>query len=265
METGNIRTELIDPPKEPMRFENDMEKIDELAQSIRRIGLINPITVNPKGHRYEIIAGNRRYWACRKIGMKTILCRIWVHESNIPKAVQITENIQRVSTTPLEEAQAIQKLLEENEYTQKQVANMLGKSEAWISQRLEIQNWEPQLYEAVKNHIVPYSLAREIHTVKNESLKNELIEKALYENLTIECVKAYVKAQETVDASNTADQKEDVSNQKTILEKAIEATRKGKCECCGRTPGIVALSYIAICQECIRIMLEGANNHTNQL
>jgi len=257
MEVGTILIEKIDPPKNPMRFANDMEKIHELAQSIREVGIINPIIVAQKGNRFEIIAGNRRYLAAREAGLKAIPCRIWTHTQTSSTTITLTENIQRLDTSPLEEANTIQKLMENEGITQKQVAKLLGKSEAWVSQRLEILNWDQDLFQNVKYGTIPYSVAREIHAVKNEDLRYELLCMALQGSLTVEDVKAYVKAQETVERSTLNTEKETNASEKTLIERAQKAMEKERCECCGRTPGIAYLSYIPVCQECLKIIVEG--------
>ena len=147
---GELRTlpiEQIQPGKyQPRRHWND-EALDELAASIKAQGLIQPVVVRELGkHRYELIAGERRWRAAQRAQLGEIPALIkQVAEQAVP-AMALIENIQRQDLTPLEEADALKRLIEDFELTHQQAADAVGRSRASVSNLLRLT----ELPEAIK-------------------------------------------------------------------------------------------------------------------
>ena len=123
------------------------ETLDELAESIKAQGVMQPVVVRPLGeNRYEIIAGERRWRACQKAGLETIPAVIRDVSDEAAIAMALIENIQREDLNPMEEAIALQRLQDEFELTQQEVANAVGKSRSTVANLLRLMN----LSESVK-------------------------------------------------------------------------------------------------------------------
>lgn len=138
-ELKQLPVELIQRGKYQPRRDMDQERLDELAQSIRAHGVMQPIVVRSVGaNRYEIIAGERRWRAAQLAGLDTVpaLLREVADEAAI--AMALIENIQREDLNPLEEALALQRLQQEFELTQQQVADAVGKSRVTVSNLLRL-------------------------------------------------------------------------------------------------------------------------------
>jgi ParB family chromosome partitioning protein len=130
-------TDIVFNPQQP-RKEIDQEKLRELAESIKSVGLVQPILVRPAGSRYMIIAGERRYRACQLNNLPSIKCIVVDCTEQEMTEKAIVENVQRTDLTPLEEGMAYARLLEEYKLTQEQVAQRVGKARSTVTNLLRI-------------------------------------------------------------------------------------------------------------------------------
>ena len=128
-----IPVDLIEPNPFQPRMSFGEEALQELADSIRTFGLIQPITVRKKGSKYQIISGERRFRACTKAGMDMIPAYIRDANDQGMLEMAIVENIQRENLDPIEVAMSYQRLMEECRLTQEQMADRVGKKRASVS------------------------------------------------------------------------------------------------------------------------------------
>ena len=142
----NIKIIDIEPNKEQARkiFE---ESIDELANSIKEYGLIQPIIVTQKGKYYEIVAGERRWRASKRAGLTEIPAIVREDDERRNKEISLIENIQREDLNPIEKARGIKVLMEEYDLTQQKVADILGKSRSSIANTVRILNLDERVIE----------------------------------------------------------------------------------------------------------------------
>lgn len=154
MDIINIATELIDEDKDQPRYQFDEEALQELMKSIEEIGLLSPIKVRTtKNGRYMIIYGNRRYKACKMLNLPTIPCIVTDVTDELEIYMeQIAENLTREGFSPIEEAEAFDKLLNNPKFTSstKFLSSKLGKPESYIKNKLELLKFG----KAVKKLIV---------------------------------------------------------------------------------------------------------------
>jgi len=164
----------IDPNLSQPRKAFDAGSLSELAESIRQKGLLQPILVVTQGSRYRIIAGERRYRACRLAGLTSVPCLIRDFDEAAQMEAALIENIQREDLNPIEEAQAIQSLMKHFGYTQEDAARQLGKSRPVIANQLRLLS----LPEAVQTMVLDGDLsaghARVLAGVSPESRQLEL-------------------------------------------------------------------------------------------
>lgn len=168
---------IIQNPGQP-RKEFDNESLNELARSIEKHGLINPIVVcKEEGDKYVIIAGERRYRACKLLNLEEVPVSIMDLSKRQQFEMAISENIHREDLNPVEEAIAYQSLIETYGETHEQVAESLGKSRAYITNSLRLLNLDPEIQHWLINGSLTPGHARTILSVEN---KNEHVSFAKY-------------------------------------------------------------------------------------
>lgn len=151
---GEVVKELkiieVEPNRDQPRKRFDEEALDELAESIKRYGLIQPIVVAKKDNYYQIIAGERRWRASKKAGLTTIPAIIREDDEKRNKEIALIENIQREDLNAVEKAIGIKLLMEQNGLSQMEVADLLGKSRSAIANTLRILNLDERVLELAK-------------------------------------------------------------------------------------------------------------------
>ncbi|MBP3597646.1 MAG: ParB/RepB/Spo0J family partition protein [Clostridia bacterium] len=146
---GIVRLKLVDiePNPEQARKIFDEESIDELAESIKTYGVIQPIIVTKKEKYYEIIAGERRWRASKRAGLEDIPVIIREDDTKRNMEISLIENIQREDLNPIEKARGIKMLIDEYDLTQQKVADILGKSRSSIANTVRILNLDERVIE----------------------------------------------------------------------------------------------------------------------
>lgn len=146
----NLKVIDIEPNRSQPRKKFDEEALNELAESIKRYGLIQPIVVTKKEDYYEIIAGERRWRASKKAGLTTIPAIVREDDKKKNQEIALIENIQRENLNAFEKASGIKLLMDEYNLTQQQVAEIIGKSRSGIANTLRILNLDPRVLELAK-------------------------------------------------------------------------------------------------------------------
>lgn len=140
-----IKLTEIEPNKSQARKRFDEEGIDELADSIREYGVIQPIIVTKKNNFYEIVAGERRWRASKRAGLETIPAIVRDDNTERNQVISLIENVQREDLNPIEKARGIKMLMEEHGLTQEKVAEKLGKSRSSIANAVRILNLDDRV------------------------------------------------------------------------------------------------------------------------
>lgn len=150
----------------------DDETIDDLAKSIEKYGLLNPIVVRKKNDKYEIVAGERRYRAVKKLGFKTIDAILKVYEEKDVEVLSLVENIQREDLKVLEEANAYKKLSTEYNLTQEEIAKTIGKSRSYIANTMRLLNLYDVEKRALDKGQISPSQARTLLSIEDGNLRS---------------------------------------------------------------------------------------------
>jgi ParB family chromosome partitioning protein len=165
-ELQQLRLDRIQPGKFQPRQAMDPERLQELAASIRAQGVIQPIVVRAiAGARFEIIAGERRWRAAQQAGLGDIPALVRDVSDQAVVAMALIENIQREELTPLEEAQALHRLIAEFKYTHQQTADALGRSRASVSNLLRLLDLPPAIKELLEQRRLEMGHARALLTL----------------------------------------------------------------------------------------------------
>lgn len=144
-----IKVIEIEPNKNQPRRTFNNESIDELAESIKRYGVIQPIIVTKKNNYYEIIAGERRWRASKKAGLEEIPCIIREDTERKNKEIALIENIQREDLNPIEKARSFRQLMDEYGMTQMELSETIGISRSALANTVRLLNLEPRVMELV--------------------------------------------------------------------------------------------------------------------
>ncbi len=146
----NLGINEVEPNRNQPRKHFEEEALEELAESIKRYGLIQPIIVSKKDKYYEIIAGERRWRACKKAGLKEIQAIVKEDNERKNKEISLIENIQREDLNAVEKAMGMKVLMEDYSLTQQQISEILGKSRSSIANTVRILNLDKRVLELAK-------------------------------------------------------------------------------------------------------------------
>lgn len=169
----------IDPNREQPRKRFDEESLRQLAASIQHSGVIQPIIVYPQGGRYVIVAGERRYRASRLAGLATIPAIVRSYDRVKQMEVALLENIQREDLNPVEEAQAIRRLMDECGLTQEAVSAQLGRSRPAVANLLRILSLPKGMQDKVISSELSAGHARVLAGVEDPQRRQRLFEQTL--------------------------------------------------------------------------------------
>lgn len=188
-----ISISLLDPNKDQPRKKFDEEALQELANSIKIHGVLQPILVVEKNGRYLIVAGERRFRASKIAGLKEIPCLVGNFNDNEIKEISIIENLQRKDLTPIEEAKAIKQLIDEFGWTQDVVAERLGKSRPAITNTLRILNLVPEVIQMIEDGKLSAGHAKSLVVVSDPEAQIRLAKQVCEKKLTVRDLEQAVK------------------------------------------------------------------------
>ncbi len=175
----------VKPNKGQPRKNFDEDALAELADSIQQNGILQPILVRKKGAKYEIIAGERRYQAAKKAGLKEVPVVIReVSDEDVFKLALI-ENLQRSDLNPIEEAQGYRRLIKEGNLTQEELGKVLSKSRSAIANTLRLLDLPKEVQDLMAEGAISAGHARAILAVPSEDGRIKLAEKVVKDNLTV--------------------------------------------------------------------------------
>ncbi|MGM9878290.1 MAG: ParB/RepB/Spo0J family partition protein [Bacilli bacterium] len=179
-----ISVDDIIPNRFQPRLAFNENELNELASSISKYGVIQPIILRNIGNKYEIIAGERRYKASCLAGLKKVPAIINNTDDNTSAEIALLENLQRKNLTPIEEAQSYKKLMNRG-FTQEEIANKLGISQSAIANKLRLLNLPKKVQNSLLYNKISERHARSLLTLNNEELQISLLDRIINERLTV--------------------------------------------------------------------------------
>ena len=181
-----IPVEMIDPNPFQPRMSFDQEALNELAASISTLGLIQPVTVRRMGtDRYQIISGERRYKACRIAGMTTIPAYIRDTDDQGMLEMAIVENLQRENLDPIELAMSYQRLIEECNLTQEQMAGRVGKKRASVTNYLRLLKLPAKVQHDLKVGLLSVGHAKVLLALDDPAAQEALCDLVIKNDLSV--------------------------------------------------------------------------------
>ena len=183
---------IIPNPTQP-RTEFDEEALEELAESIRQLGLIQPITVKRSGDKYIIISGERRWRASEKAGLKSMPAYIRDVDDTTLHAMALVENIQREDLNAIEISLGMQRLIEECGLTQEALAERLGKKRSTVANYLRLLNLPDEIQFAIKGGIISMGHAKAIASAESKAKQLSLLKRCIKSNLSVRQLEELVR------------------------------------------------------------------------
>lgn len=204
--TETIEIRMIRPTKFPVRYQDPKNSAEfaNLKSSIKEHGLLQPILVRPLERGFEIVAGHRRFTACKSLRWRFIPCKIREFSDRQAYEIQLTENLQRKTMDPIEEAEAYQKYVVDFGWGGvSDLGRKIGKSEEYVSHRMQLLKLSEDIKEKIANHVLNTSQALEITNVA-PSIKTELVQNIVSNKLTVRQIRQ-IKHQLSQSKENDSD------------------------------------------------------------
>lgn len=182
---GEVELSKVQPNPDQPRTHFKPEEIEELANSIKKEGLLQPILVNKVGDHYQIIAGERRWQACKSLDMKTIPVRFWIADNDKALELALIENIQRSDLNPIEEAYGYKRLMERKGMTQSEVAQTVSKGRSTIANALRLLDLPEEAQQLLFEEKISAGHARAILSIPTPEGRKTLTNKLVNEKLSV--------------------------------------------------------------------------------
>ena len=190
----SVKISRVEPNREQPRKDFKEEGLEELAESIRQFGVIQPLLVQKREDYYEIIAGERRWRAARMAGLKEIPVIIKDYSEQEIVEVSLIENIQREDLNPIEEAKAYQRLLQEFDLKQEDVAKRVSKNRSTITNSLRLLKLNEEVQNMLSDGEISSGHARALLAVEDPALQLEIAKRVTKEKLSVRDIEKLMKS-----------------------------------------------------------------------
>ena len=180
-----LATDMISPNPDQPRTDMDEDGIAELADSIKKVGLLQPIIVRPLAEGYQIIAGERRWRAARQAGLERVPVRVLTRSETESLELALIENLQRQDLNAIEEARGYRRLLTDYRMTQAELADKVSKSRSAITNALRLLDLPEEVQEMVYANKMSAGHARAVLSVPDESARMKLAQRIVDDGLSV--------------------------------------------------------------------------------
>jgi len=192
-EVLDVQIDLIQPGHQQPRTTFDQAKLDELAQSIRASGIIQPLLLRRRGGMFELVAGERRWRAAQIAGLRNVPAIVRDIPDEKLLELALIENIQRADLNPVEEANAYKKLIESLGLTQDEVAQRVGRDRSFVTNYLRILKLPSEIRQLLEREKLSFGHARALLTIDNALLQRRLAQKIVKNNWSVREVERRVR------------------------------------------------------------------------
>jgi len=254
---AEIRIDVILPPETSVREEVDADHVQELANSMAKHGLLEPIIVREATNgNFFLIAGNHRLLAAKHLGWNEISAMIRIGEpTGKDHALATIENIARKQMTIQEECEAVRHLYEDEKLSPAAICSLIGKSRSWVDRRIAAPNLPSKVRAALFEGRISVGAAEIIGGVEYEGARNSILAEAIYASRSISEIRSMAEMWKS--APNISDA---VAAAKQVSdEQQTSQERKCKCSLCGATRPLREIVAIPVCafdcevQEALRV------------
>lgn len=236
-----------------VRGDEEDDSIADLAASIGRIGLINPLCVAPEGDVFTVIAGHRRLAACKRAGLSKVRCVVVAVDEGTRKETALAENIFRQDITPVELACSLADILNAGTMTIEQIASVCHRSVHYVNRYLGILNWPDDVIACLQQKVMSMSAAENIALIPDEGYRGFLIKHAVENGATARTTAAWLQSYRSQIPPEIAKDAEPLADGSSVM----PAVPQAPCLCCGNVFRTDELSHVPVCMHCIKA-LQGA-------
>ena len=188
-----VRLSQIEPNREQPRKVFDEDALIELSESIKQYGVLQPLLVQKKGDRYELIAGERRWRAAKLAGFREVPVIVREYTRQQTMEIALIENVQRADLNPIEEAQAFQQLIQEFHLTQEEIANRVSKNRATITNSMRLLKLDSRVQDMLAEGKISSGHARALLGLEDRERQYQVAVKIIEEKLSVRDVEKLVK------------------------------------------------------------------------
>lgn len=252
----SLRISEVEPNKNQPRQSFDDEAIANLAESIRENGLIQPIIVRKTALGYQIIAGERRWRACRMLGMNEIPAIVKEFDDEQVAKAALIENIQREDLNPIEEANAYKDLMEKYNMTQEQLSKVVGKSRSSIANFVRMLDMPEKIQKLLISGKLTVGQAKAIGAAQDEEIMADIARQAADGKMTVRAIEKLIekleaepKEESAEKKDNSDDEKKKIRNYCTEMELALKERLERKVKITPNTDGTggkITIDYMGI-------------------
>ena len=212
-------------PRQP-RHHFDPNALDALAASIQEHGIVQPLIVTEQVGGYELLAGERRLRASKMVGLKTVPVIVRTANEQEKLEIAILENVQRHDLTPIEEAIAYKRLMDEFSLTQDRVAKRVGKGRASVANTLRLLLLSEDMQHALEDRRISEGHAKVLLSVQDEKLRTVLFDRIIEEGLSVRALERIVKGQEGTLAKAVKGDAKAAASLSPAMQQAEDAARQ---------------------------------------
>ncbi len=188
-----IKVIEIEPNRDQPRKIFDNESLEELAESIKKYGVIQPIIVKQKDNYYEIVAGERRWRAAKKAGLSEMPCIVREDDERKNREIALIENIQREDLNPIDKARGFKLLLNEYQMTQQELADILGISRSGVANTIRILNLDPRVIKLAEEGKISEAHCRSIVSIQDPDQQYKLALKIIEKGSSVKSLEQTMK------------------------------------------------------------------------
>ena len=234
----------IEPNPDQPRTNFDEEALDDLAESIKQLGVIQPITVRRiSDDKYQIISGERRFRAAQKAGLSKIPSYIKTAEDETVMQMALVENVQREDLNAIEIALSYKALTETQNLTQEKISSLVGKKRATVSNYLRLLKLPAEIQIGISKKQIDMAHARALLSLDDPQKQLEIYEKAIKNNLSSHTVEAMVK--EALEGGKKKREKKTLAPEYAEMRDRIQSKLNNKVElsCNNKGKGKISISF----------------------
>lgn len=251
--TKKIKLNRLDPPEIASRMEIDTDAVKSLADNIKEVGLLNPLLVREVDGRFEIVAGHRRYLACKSLGLPEIYCTIKVMTDLEAALARASENRDRVDLSAIEEATEYQQLVDIHGLSVDEVGRRMGKSPGVVKRRLNLLKMQPAIQKAVHAKKISTGVAEEFNRLHDAGKIDYYLGYAIDHGITVSVARSWVNDEKKAERL----QGRDVEGTGGVATPLEEAPVYLSCDVCHGPEDLRKMQNLRVCNSCVGLIREG--------
>jgi len=248
----NISIDDLEPPEKMIRTQVELAELEELRESIKKQGIIEPLVVRKKGDKYEIIAGFRRWCALKSLNKKTAPCIVVEADDVKADLMRLHENFYREDMNPVDVARWFQYLQSQYSMSIRRIAELTGMSVAYVDYKLQLLRYPKELIEALEKEQISEIVAKELSKVQDDNVRKSFLKLAIDRGANSVTVRTWIQNYEK-DERLRQEYKKAAAENKPL---PPPPPYKEECWNCHTKWEYRLLTHIMLCPNCYQALME---------